>query len=73
MTEKVIVKFKPPMGKGKTLPSESLNEALHSLAGADEMQSLLGEATDEGMTLAIEVFRNRKGRPVLLHITKEAL
>jgi hypothetical protein len=73
MIDRVIVRFKRPRGKVQSLPSESLNLALTSLADADELQPLLCEATEEGKALAIEVFQNREGQPVFINFRKENL
>ncbi|WP_109486039.1 hypothetical protein [Occallatibacter savannae] len=72
MMNRVIVRFRPSKAV-RNLPSESLNDALVSLAGADELQPLLSEATEEGKALAIEVFQNREGRPVFINFRKEDL
>jgi hypothetical protein len=44
-----------------------------SLAEADEMQPLLCEATEEGKALAIDIYQNRAGKPLLVHFSKESL
>jgi hypothetical protein len=73
MMDRVIVRFRRSSGNGQHRPSQSLNEALVSLAEADELQPLLCEATNEGKALAIEVFQNREGRPVFINFKKESL
>jgi hypothetical protein len=73
MLDRVIVRFKRPSSKVQSLPSESLNFALTSLADADELQPLLSEATEEGKALAIEVFQNRDGQPIFINFRKENL
>jgi hypothetical protein len=73
MMGRVIVRVRRPSGKVRSIPSESLNMALTSLADADEIQSLLCEATDEGKALSIELFQNREGKPLLIHFSKEEL
>ena len=73
MMDRVIVRFRRPSGAGRKLPSEALNQAMVSLAETDEMQPLLCEATEEGKALAIEVFQNREGHPILVHFRKESL
>jgi hypothetical protein len=73
MLDRVIVRFKRSSGAGRKLPSESLNQAMVSLADSDEMRPLLCEANAEGKALSIEVFQNREGRPILVHFTKEEL
>jgi hypothetical protein len=67
----VIVRFKRPIGAGRKMPSESFNQAMVSLADSDEMRPLLCEASGEGKALAIDIFQNRDGRPILIHFTKE--
>lgn len=73
MLDRVIVRFKRASSKVQSLPSESLNLALTSLADADELQPLLCEATEEGKALAIEVFQNRDGQPIFINFKKENL
>lgn len=73
LLDRVIVRVRRPSGKVRSIPSESLNLALTSLADADEIQPLLSEATDEGKALSIELFQNREGRPLLIHFSKEEL
>jgi hypothetical protein len=60
-------------GTGRNLPSAALNRAMVSLAESDEMRSLLCEANAEGKALAIDVYHNRSGRPLLVHFSKESL
>jgi hypothetical protein len=55
------------------MPSEGLNQAMVSLADSDEMRPLLCEASSEGKALAIDIFQNREGRPILVHFSKESL
>jgi hypothetical protein len=69
----VIVRFRRPIGEGRKMPSESLNRAMASLADSDEMRPLLNEASNEGKALAIDIFQNRAGRPILIHFGKENL
>lgn len=73
MMDRVIVRFKRPSGAGQKMPSEALNQAMVSLADSDEMRPLLCEASSEGKALAIDVFQNREGRPILVHFSKERL
>ena len=67
----IIVRFKRPSGTGQKLPSEALNRAMVSLAESAEMQPLLCEASSEGKALAIDIFQNRDGQPLLIHFKKE--
>jgi hypothetical protein len=73
MLDRVIVRFKSPSGARRKLPSEALNQAMVSLADSDEMRSLVCEANAEGRALAIDVYQNRAGRPILVHFSTEAL
>lgn len=73
MMERVIVRFRRPSSKVQSLPSESLNLALTTLADADELQPLLCETTEEGKALAIEVFQNNQGQPIFINFRKESL
>jgi len=73
MLDRVVVRLKRPSGAARNLPSEALNRAMALLADSDEMRPLLSEASAEGKTLAIEVFQNRAGRPILIHFGKENL
>lgn len=69
----VIVRLRHPSGAGQKMPSEALNLAMVSLAGSDEMRPMLCEATSEGKALAIDVFQDRAGRPILVHFRKESV
>jgi hypothetical protein len=41
------------------------------LGEAAEMQPLISEANKCGKSIAIEVFQNRNGQPIVIHFTKE--
>lgn len=69
--ERVIVRLKRPSGTGRRVPSETLTRAMASLADSEEMRPLVLEANAEGKALAIDVFQNRAGRPILVHFGKE--
>jgi hypothetical protein len=69
----IIVRFKRPSGTQRKLPSEALNRAMISLAETNEMQPLLCEASSEGKALAIDIFQNKAGCPILVHFSKESL
>lgn len=71
--EHVIVRVRRPSGAGGKPPSEALNHAMLSLAGSDEIRPLLSEANAEGKALAIDVYQNGAGRPILIHFAKENL
>lgn len=73
MLDRVVVRFKSPGGARKKLPSEALSQAMVSLADSDEMRPLLREANAEGKALAIDVYQNRAGRPILVHFLKEEI
>jgi len=73
MMDRVIVRFKRPSSKLKSLPSASLNLALTSLADADELQPLMCQATAAGRALAFDVYQDRTGRPFLINIKQEEL
>lgn len=71
MPHRVIVRLRSS-GNEKTLPSESLNVALTSLADADELQPLMSQAITAGRALAFDVYQNRQGEPFLINIKQEA-
>ncbi len=73
MPDHVIVRFKQPSSKAKSLPSESLSLALTSLAEADELQGLMCQASAGGRALAFDIYKNRQGHPFLINITQEEL
>lgn len=73
MTNGVIVRFRRPNGAEKNVPSEALNRAMVSLADSDEVRPLLSEASSEGKVLAIHIYQNWAGRPILIHFGKENL
>lgn len=70
---KVIVRFKSPSGAGRKAPSEALNMAMATLADSEGIRPLLSEANAEGKALAIDVYQNRAGRPILVHFSKESV
>jgi hypothetical protein len=73
MLDRVIVRVKRPNGTERKMPSEALSQAMVSLADSDEMRPLLCEASAEGKALAIDVYQNRSGRPILVYFSKEEL
>ena len=73
LLNRVIVRVRRPSGVGRKLPSEALNRAMVSFADSEEMRPLLREANAEGKALAIDVYQNRAGRPILVHFSKESL
>jgi hypothetical protein len=70
--QQVILRFRRPNGSGQSQPSEALHEALMLLSEAEELQPLYCEASKAGKMVAIEVFHNRAGQPLLIHFSKEA-
>ena len=68
MLDRVIVRFKRASSHVQSIPSESLNLALTSLADADELQPLMCQATAAGRALAFDVYQNRQGQPFLINI-----
>ena len=72
MMDRVIVRFRPS-SKVDSLPSESLNLALTSLADADELQPLMCQATAAGRALAFDVYQDQTGRPFLINIKQEEI
>lgn len=73
MLDRVIVRLKSPSGTERKEPSEALSQAMVSLADSDEMRPLLYDANAEDKALAIDVYQNRNGRPILVHFSKESL
>jgi hypothetical protein len=73
MLDRVIVRFKRASSKVQSLPSESLNLALTSLADTVELQPMLCQATEAGRALAFDVYQNRQGHPFLINVTQEEL
>lgn len=73
MMDRVIVRLRRASGAGRLIPSESLNQAMVSLADSEEMRPLLCEANAEGKALAIDVYQSRTGTPILVHFSKEEL
>lgn len=71
MLDRIIVRFRRPNSKGQSLPSESLNLALTSLADADELQPLMCQVSAAGRALAFDVYQNRQGHPFLIIIKQE--
>lgn len=71
--DRVIVRLRLSSGAGQRTPSESLDQAMAALAASEEMRPLLVEANAEGKALAIDVFQNRAGRPILVHFSKQGV
>lgn len=71
MRDRVIVRLRRASGAGRRVPSDSLSRAITSLAHSEEMRPLLCEANAEGKALAIDVFHDRAGSPILVHFSKE--
>jgi hypothetical protein len=69
----VVYKFRRPSGSNQQEPSLAMTEALRRLSEAAEMQPLLAHARQSGKSVAIEVFQNRDGQPLLIHIKREAV
>ena len=70
--QRVIFRFKRPSGSDAFEPSEAMHEALMLLSESDEVQPLFEDADKAGKFVAIEVFHNRAGAPVLIYFTQEA-
>jgi hypothetical protein len=70
--QNIVFKFRRPSCSDSQQPSRALTEALHRLGEAEEMQPLLAQASKSGKSVAIEVFQNRDGQPLLIYIKKEA-
>lgn len=73
MLDRVTVRIKRPCDSRRQLPSAAFNQAMISLADTDEMRPLLCQANAEGKALAIDVYENRAGCPILVHFSKESL
>jgi hypothetical protein len=52
--QNVVFKFRRPSGSGQSRPSEAMHEALMLLSEAEEMKSLLAQASMSGYNVAIE-------------------
>jgi hypothetical protein len=70
--QRVIFRFKSPSGSGTNQPSPTMHEALMLLSEADELQPLFDDAEKADKFVAIEVFHDRAGTPVLIYFTQEA-
>ena len=70
--QNVTFKFRRPSGSRQHEPSMAMTEALQRLSETVEMQPLLAQARQSGKSVAIEVFQNRDGQPLLIHFKKEA-
>jgi hypothetical protein len=71
--QNVVFKFRRPCGSEREQPSEAMVQALRRLSETTEMQPLLNQASKSGKSVAIEVFQNRGGQPILIHFSKEAI
>jgi hypothetical protein len=68
--QNIVFKFRRPSGSDSQQPSRALTEALHRLGETEEMKPILAQASKTGKSVAIEVFQNRDGQPLLIHITR---
>jgi len=66
----VIFKFRRPSGSDQQVPSEAMTDALRRLSETAEMQPLIAQARKVGKSVAVEVFQNRDGQPILIHFAK---
>lgn len=73
MIDRLIVRIRHSSGVGRKMPSAALNQAMLSMVDSDEMRPLLCEASAKGKALAIDVYQNQSGRPLLVHFSKESL
>ncbi len=69
--QRTIFRFKRPSGSRLLPTSRAMYEALMLLSEAEELQPLFSEAENTGKLVAIEVFHNREGQPILIHFGKE--
>lgn len=73
LLNRIVVRLKSPSGSGRGIPSESLNQAMVSLADTDEMRPLLREAFSKGKALVIDIVQDRTGRPIFAYFKTEEL
>jgi hypothetical protein len=66
----VVFKFRRPSASLPQRPSDAMTDALHLLSQCPEMRPLLAQAQNAGKSVAVEVFQNRDGQPLLIHIAK---
>ncbi len=73
LMQDIVFRFRRPSGFNHREPSVAMTEALRRLSEAAEMQPLLANARQSGISVAIEVFLSRGGEPILIHFGKEEL
>ena len=66
-TKLVEYKFSRPNGTKPRKPSQRLQDALHQLAGCEEMRSLFSYASATGRRVVVQVFASAEGHPLLIH------
>ncbi len=66
-TPTIQFKYRRPSGAPTHPPSEGMQDALHRLSQAEEMQPLLKKAQAAGREVVIEVFHSKDGQPLLIH------
>lgn len=71
--QNVVFRFRRPTGSNQQEPSAEMAEALQRLSETAEMQPLLAYAGRSGKSVAIEVFQNRDGQPLLIHFRTEEI
>jgi hypothetical protein len=69
--QNVVFKFRRPSGSRRQEPSVALKEALRRLSETVEMKPLLAHASKSGGIVAIEVYQNSDGQPILIHFKGE--
>ncbi len=68
---RTVIRFKRPSGIKSQPTSRAMFNALMLLSEAEELEPLFSEAENTGKMVAIEVFHNRDGQPILIHFGKE--
>jgi len=69
--QRAIIRFKRPTGTQHRPVSDTFREALMLLSEAEELKPLYDRAGTEGKFVSIEVFINRAGEPLLIHLGRE--
>ena len=70
-TDRVVFRFRFPFGEPLQPVSRAMVDALMKLSEAEELEPMFENAEKSGRCVAIELFRSRNGRPLIINFTTE--
>ena len=69
--DKVVFRFRSPFGQPQEPVSREMVDALMRISEAEEMNPMFESAEKSGRFVAIELYRAKNGRPLLINFTTE--